>query len=101
MSTQKSWGQLGHADSAGTAPMTPATQSLSIVIVHSTGVGKDVFVGEPSLAVTFQGEEAAVVHLHTLVALSSTLILGQKKDLPNPSLTHMRKALQFPVSQRP
>lgn len=53
------------------------------------------------MAVTFQGEEAAVVLLHTLVALSSTLILGQKKDLPNPSLTHMGKALQFPVSQRP
>lgn len=101
MSTQNRWGQLGHADSVRTAPMTPATQSLSMVIMHSTGVGKDVFVGEPSLAVTFQGEEVAVVLLHTLVTLSSTLILGQKKDLPNPSLTHMGKALQFPVSQRP
>lgn len=72
-----------------------------MVIMHSTGVGKDVFVGDPSLAVTFRGEEAAVAVLHTLVALSSALILGQKKALPNPSLTQMGKALQFPLSQRP
>lgn len=55
-----------------------------------------MFVGQTCPAVNFQDEEAvAVVFAHT-DHFHKHLLLGQKKDLPNPSLTQMKKALPIP-----